>query len=170
MANKPLKKRPQKPKVPETQVQSKEEKSKHPGIENLKSIADRPMEEQREIQLKGGYRSGEVRREKKLMRETLRDLLAMPLKDGDIEKIKTLAEARGKNLTVQEAILLGQIKKAMAGNVQSAIFVRDTVGEKPKEELNVTQSYENPFKGLSTDELRRILFGEGGDSDETTGD
>ena len=129
------------------------------GKDNLIPTTMRTKEEVRENSRKGGIRSGEVRKEKALMKETLRDLLKMPLKDGDLKQIKNLAEARGKNLTVQEAILLAQIKKAITGDVKSATFVRDTVGEKPIDEINMaTTDQDNPFKGLSTEELRSILF------------
>lgn len=61
----------------------------------------------------------------------------MPLKDGkatNIEAIKNLAAIKGKNITVQEAIMLAQIQKAMKGDTRAAEFVRDSSGNKPLDE------------------------------------
>lgn len=90
---------------------------------------------------KGGIASGNARREKKAMKETLKALLTLPLEESqivDIETIQSLATLEGRNITVQEAILLQQVKKAMDGDTKAAEYVRDTAGEKPtdKVELN----------------------------------
>lgn len=88
-------------------------------------------EEAREKGRKGGKASAKARREKKLMRQTLSDLLAMPLKNGEqvnIEEIQSIASLKGKNITVQEAIMLAQIQKAIKGNTRAAEFVRDASG------------------------------------------
>lgn len=82
---------------------------------------------------KGGIASGKARREKKAMKETLEVLLTMPLKDGrvaDLETIKSVASIKGKNITVQEAIMLAQIQKAMKGDTKAAEYIRDTAGQK----------------------------------------
>ena len=82
----------------------------------------------------GGIASGKARREKKMMRETLDILLSMPLKNGkfaDVESIRNYAALKGKNISVQEAILTAQVNKAMKGDTRAAEYVRDTVGENP---------------------------------------
>lgn len=83
---------------------------------------------------KGGIASGKARRERKALKDTLNDLLSMPLKNGDsidIENITSIASMKGKNITVQEAIMLGQIQKAMKGDTKAAEYIRDTIGQKP---------------------------------------
>lgn len=58
----------------------------------------------------------------------------MTLKEGKAdtaEAIMSLASVNGKNLTVQEAIMLAQVKKAMKGDTKAAEFIRDTIGQKP---------------------------------------
>lgn len=102
------------------------------GKDNLVPV--RSEEEARAKGKKGGIASGKARREKKAMRETLNDLLSLPLQDGKVaslEKIKSLAALKGKNITVQEAIMLSQIQKAMKGDTRAAEYIRDTIGEKP---------------------------------------
>ena len=90
--------------------------------EDLISIADRTTEEQQAIATKGGIASGKARREKKAMKDTLAALLSMTLRNGkgaEIESIKNLAAIKGKNITVQEAIMLAQIQKAIKGDTRA---------------------------------------------------
>jgi len=109
-------------------------------------------EERRELGRKGGIASGIAKRNKKAMRERLEILLEMPLKDGksyDIEAIKSFAALKGKNITVQDAMMIAQIQKALKGDTNAAAFVRDTAGENPSTkieaemdmELNITVDY-----------------------------
>ena len=128
------------------------------GKENLKPV--RTKSEARERGKKGGIASGEKRREKKAMKETLETLLQMPLKSGkavDLDEIKDIAALKGKNITVQEAIMLAQIQKAIKGDTKAAEYVRDTSGNKLKEGVELSGGINNPFAGLSTDELRKLI-------------
>lgn len=88
----------------------------------------------------GGINSGKAKREKKKMKEVLHVLLDMPLKKGkcyDIEEIKNFASLKGKNIDVQTAILIKQVQRALAGDLTSAEFLRDTSGQKPKENVDI---------------------------------
>lgn len=128
--------------------------------EDLVSIGDRTTEEQQAITTKGGIASGKVRREKKAMKDTLATLLSMPLKDGmahDIDEIQSIASLNGKNITVQEAIMLAQIKKAVKGDTRAAEFVRDSSGNKLKEGIEISGEINNPFAELSTEELKKLI-------------
>ena len=92
---------------------------------------------------KGAAASIETKRRKKAMKETLEILLAMPLKDKkcyDVEEIKNFAALKGKNIDVQTAIVIKQVQRALAGDLPSAEFVRDTSGQKPKDDLNISGS------------------------------
>ena len=86
----------------------------------------------------GGIKSGEARRRKRDMRETFRDLLDMPLKEGDLDEVTALAGANRKNVTVGEAIALIMANKAIKGDVKAAEFVRDTSGQKPSSQVQLT--------------------------------
>jgi hypothetical protein len=127
---------------------------------NLVPQSERTKTEQREVARQGGIASGKARREKKLMRETLATLLSMPLKDGstcDMEDIQSVAALKGKNITVQEAIMLAQIQKAMKGDTRAAEFVRDSSGNKPKDDVTISGNINNPFSDLSTEELKKLI-------------
>ena len=93
-------------------------------------------EEARKNGAKGGIASGKARREKRAMRETLETLLSMPIDNKEaicLEDIQSLAALKGKNITVQEAIMFAQIKKAMKGDTKAAEYIRDTSGNKLRE-------------------------------------
>lgn len=125
--------------------------------ENLKTPTAR---EARERGTKGGIASGKARREKKAMKETLSVLLSMQLQDGrgtDIETIRSISALKGKNISVQEAIMLAQIKKAMKGDTRAAEFVRDASGNKLAESVALSGNINNPFAGLSTEELKKLI-------------
>lgn len=131
--------------------------------EDLISLSDRTTGEQQAIAKKGGIASGKARREKKLMRETLDILLSMPLKNGklaDVDDIRSFAAIKGKNISVQEAIMIAQVQKAMKGDTKAAEYVRDTIGQKPVDNVIMGGEVNNPFAGLSTDDLKKLIDGE----------
>lgn len=128
--------------------------------DNLIPQSERAKDEQREIAKMGGIASGKARREKKAMKDTLTALLSMPLRSGkesDIESIKNLAAVKGKNITVQEAIMLAQIQKAMKGDTRAAEFIRDSSGNKLKDSVEVSGAVNNPFAGFTTEELKKLI-------------
>ena len=86
-----------------------------PNEENLKRLTSK---EAREIGSKGGKRSGEVRRERK----TLREELLLLLSTGN----------------TQEKISLALLQKALNGDTKAYEIIRDTVGEKPTEKIENT--------------------------------
>ena len=115
-------------------------------------------EERRENGRKGGIASGEAKRKKKAMKERLEILLELPLKSGretDLESIKNFAALKGKNITVQDAMMLAQIQKALKGDTTAAAFIRDTAGEKPTEQLEHSGSIDTGTEMLA-DILRQL--------------
>ena len=95
--------------------------------DNLMPIAEvnsrRTREQHSADSRKAGIASGKARRRRKALNETLNDLLSMPIQDGktkDLESIKSLASIKGKNITVQEALVLAQIQKALKGDAKAA--------------------------------------------------
>lgn len=96
-------------------------------VENLINQSMRTKEEQRRIAIMGGKASGEARRRKKTLRETLITLLNTENYEMD-----------GKKVDGYVATALALIKKALKGDVPAITALRDTVGEKPREELEVT--------------------------------
>lgn len=97
---------------------------------------------------KGGIKSGKKRKERKAMKETAEMILGLTLKDGtvtDLEDIQSMAAANGKNITVQDAIILKQAQKALKGDIRAAEFIRDTSGNKPTNEQRMDVAVDNGF-------------------------
>ena len=98
---------------------------------------------QAEIARQGAIASTAVRREKRTMREIAEIILS-----------KNVTTSDGV-VTRKYAILAKAIDKALDGNLQAAEFIRDTIGEKPKEktqtELTLTQALVEFVDGKSDD-------------------
>ena len=121
------------------------------GTDNLKVPTS---EEAREFGRRGGIASAKKRRERKAMKETLEEMLSMPLKNGasaDIGKVRNIAAMKGKNITMQEAIMLSMLQKAAKGDVRAAEFVRDTAGQRPTDKMDM--NVELPIFFAGEDEL-----------------
>ena len=110
---------------------------------------------------KGGLAKREAVRKRKEMRETLDILLNMPMKKGKVytaEDIKCFADLKGKNITVDQAMMVCLIQKALKGDLSAIAMVRDTIGEKPVEKVNMDAKVtKNPLEDLSSDELRELI-------------
>lgn len=101
------------------------------NIQNLKPLNTRTKKEQREIAKQGGIASGKVRAERK----TLKDELLLMLADADIQK----------------KISLSLIREATNGNNSGSVtkafeVIRDTIGEKPNEKLELGNIDDKPFE------------------------
>ena len=95
---------------------------------NLIENSQRTPSELREITKKGGIESGKSRRRKKLLKDTVNMLLALPLKDGKLDKLTDMQTINGKNITVEEAMVLKQIQKALKGDLRAFESLVDLSG------------------------------------------
>ena len=86
--------------------------------ENLKPF--KTVEEARENGRKGGIASGKAKREKKTLRKELELLLEM---------------TSTNKKTNQELISLAILKKAKNGDTKAFEIIRDTIGQKPIEQI-----------------------------------
>lgn len=102
---------------------------------NLIPNSERTPEELREMTRKGGIRSGEVRREKKMIKDQLKLLLSLPLKDPKAKKQLQELGIDLDNIDNQMAMVISMWQKAIKGDVQAFNSIRDTVGEKPIEKV-----------------------------------
>lgn len=80
----------------------------------------------------GGVASGVAKREKRLMREILDELLSR--------------NAGNSEMTCKEAIMLRTVKQAIDGDAKAREFIRDTIGEKPSDKIELGNLSDAPFK------------------------
>lgn len=99
--------------------------------------------EARERGRKGGKASAAKRAERKTFREGLLLLLNEPLKDksGNIT-----------DNTTQDAIIAALVKRAANGDTRAFEMIRDTIGEKPVQDVKVStgdfSALDDAFKGM----------------------
>lgn len=105
------------------------------GYENIKDkgFDKRSTGELREIQSRGGKRSGETRRRKAALRETMNRLLTMKVK---VEGLSDVLEADGIESTYEDIITMAMIEQAARGDVKAYNAIRATVGQTDKSELD----------------------------------
>ena len=111
------------------------------GFERGKNSFARMTPEQRSEYGKiGAQKSMETKRKRKEMRETLDILLKMPMKRGkqySAEDIKSFADLKGKNITIDQALMIALVQKGLKGDLNAIAMVRDTVGEKPTDKMEI---------------------------------
>lgn len=64
------------------------------------------------------------------MRETLEELMNIPLKDKELDDITFLDGIGKKNITVQQALLVKQIQKALNGENDSFKIINEILNNK----------------------------------------
>lgn len=106
-----------------------------PNIENLKPFtSEQSREEAVKNGQKGGIASGKARREQKIFKQAIAERMGF---DDFNEMVDNL------------------IKRAKK-NDKSFEILRDTLGQKPKEEINLTGELNNPYSELTVEELRKL--------------
>ena len=108
--------------------------------ENLINLKDRTPEERKEIARKGAEATNKLLRERKTLKQELLLLLSQN--------------------NMQEKISLALLEKATTGDTKAYEVIRDTIGEKPKEEIEVTDMTNKKF-----DEICSQIGGEGLDEE-----
>ena len=96
-----------------------------PNPQNLCPV--RSKDEAKRKGANGGKKSGEARRQRKAMRETLLELLQLP------------AEKRPE-MSNEQAGLFAMLERWQKGDVSAGVFIRDTIGEKPTDKIDNTSS------------------------------
>lgn len=114
-------------------------------------------EEREEVQRKAREGKIEKTKQRKEAKEVLKIFLSLPLKKGkvaDIENVKSLMALNGKNITVDQALHLQLVRKALKGDLSAYQTILALIGEKPSDKVDV--KVENPYKGLTTEELKKL--------------
>lgn len=124
-------------------------------------------EEARIIGAKGGRASQQAQKRKKNLRE-----LAVALLEADCLSPEQSAEltAMGLDASNGSAMLVAMFKRSLAGSERAAEFVRDTSGQAPKTQQQITfgdNMTPEDIRGLSDAELQRILEADGAHQSDT---
>lgn len=107
------------------------------NVENLRPIKTLSREEAKKRGSKGGKASVKAKKQRKQLKELFKSMLATSIPQEDLkEKIKTMGF---KDEEENYNTLLGMttLNEALKGNIKAIEMIRDTIGEKPKEEVAI---------------------------------
>lgn len=104
--------------------------------QNLKPFTtEQSRDEAKKNGHKGGIASGKARRESKKFSELFESFLNRQCTNEQIrEQLKEFGFS-DEELTNKNAVVFAQYREALKGSTQAATFVRDTMGEKPIEQV-----------------------------------
>ena len=124
------------------------------GHENLIPFNKRSKDEAREYGSKGGKASGESRRRKAAMRDTMNRLLTM---QAEVEGLSDILRADGGESTYEELITMVMIEKALRGDVNAFNAIKATVGQTDKsttdlEEQNLRMAAQKAKMGVDDED------------------
>ena len=126
--------------------------------ENLRKYAEMTESEKAEWHSIGGTASAKKRRQKKTFAETLRAVLAS---EYPVEEAKKKLQGMGLDGTWMDQLSQAQVDKASRGDTEAFRAVRDTIGENPRQAVDVGLT-NGPVSGmdlsqLSDDQLRAMI-------------
>lgn len=137
------------------------------NTENLVSLGDRTMEEQRKIATMGGKASGEARRKKASIRNSLINILnsgfKLPteVKDKDIKEFIDKLNAIGvdtKQMEIIDLINCGQILGAIGGKADNYKTLLEVNGELVEDTPNYTPLIEDVEQVVDNSNLEKVLY------------
>lgn len=102
--------------------------------QNLKPI--RSVNEARELGRKGGIKSGETRRRKAALRDTMNRLLTMQV---EVDGLSDILRSDGGESTYEEVIAMAMIQQASLGDVKAYQAIMKTVGQTEMSEADLEE-------------------------------
>lgn len=137
------------------------------GKENLIQFSGKSStpEQRRAIARKAGLASGVARQQRQKLRETLSTMMTSTVTEPEL--LEAL-EAAGWPADHQHAIALAAVVRAERGDIEAARFVRDTLGEKPTEALQMSLT-DKPIQAMDLSKLsdeELVALADGLDFDE----
>ena len=126
--------------------------------QNLKKYSEYTESEKAEFHRQGGIASGQSKRRRKTFAETLRAVLAS---EYPVEDAKRKLQDMGLDGTWMDQLSQAQVDKASRGDTEAFRAVRDTIGENPRQAVDVGLT-SGPVSGmdlsqLSDDQLRAMI-------------
>lgn len=104
------------------------------GYKNLVPFGERSVDEEREIQAKGGRASGAARRRKRSLKEAADLYLSLPVSDRKRWNKIARKYVEAEDIDNQMAMIIGLVEAATLGDARAAKVVVDLLGENSKDE------------------------------------
>ena len=117
------------------------------GEENLIPLNKRTKEEQREIAIKGGKASGESRRKRKLLKDSMNVLLNLPVRNTRDYNALVKMGIPIEDIDNSQLVVLALFNQAKKGDIAAIKELRNLIGEDGKENESAGQ-LETLIEGL----------------------
>ena len=106
---------------------------------------------------KAGKASAKKRQQNKTFKEIINKFLDGQVSDERLKQQMIDFGFADKEVSNKSCAVFALWKEAIKGNTKAFELLRDTIGEKPQDKVNISGEVNNPFSGMSTEELRKIL-------------
>lgn len=124
---------------------------------NEQNLRPPTSEEARERGRKGGKASAKKRKQSKTFKEIINKFLDGQVSDERLKQQMIEFGFADKEVSNKSCAVFALWKEAIKGNTKAFELLRDTIGEKPQDKINISGEVNNPFSGMTTEELRKIL-------------
>jgi hypothetical protein len=133
------------------------------NVQNLKpyNTTDRVLtkEEAKRRGRNGGIKSGESRRARKTMKETILAMLSQEIKPEQLEQYGIDPETLNGDYSMQSALIASMLREALNGSERAAQLLRDTIDEAPTNRQEIRQEVITADDLQTIDNLKRYLTG-----------
>ena len=102
--------------------------------------SEQSREEAKKNGAKGGKASGVAKRQRKTLKEQLELLLSLPVKDEQTRDYIASLGIDPDTIDNATALTLSMYQEGLKGNTKAYELIRDTLGEKPSDKLELEQS------------------------------
>lgn len=127
------------------------------NLQNLIKNEDLTPSQRRKNASKAGKASAKKRQQNKTFKEIINKFLNGQVSDERLKQQMIEYGFADKEVSNKSCAVFALWKEAIKGNTKAFELLRDTIGEKPQEKVNISGEVNNPFSGMTTEELRKIL-------------
>lgn len=114
------------------------------GTKNLIPMDMRTQEEAKEMGRKGGIKSGEARRLKKTLKETMQMILDLKVTDSYDKEVMDLCKIKKADQTNQTKLLMALFTRAVNnGDLRDLEKIQEILGQKPNNQQEITVSVDS---------------------------
>lgn len=125
--------------------------------QNLIKNEDLTPSQRRKNASKAGKASAKKRQQNKTFKEIISKFLDGQVSDERLKQQMIEFGFADKEVSNKSCAVFALWREAIQGNTKAFELLRDTIGEKPQDQVNITGEVNNPFSGMTTEELRKIL-------------
>lgn len=128
-----------------------------------KTLDQQPADRKREIQQAGARASNAAQAKRRTIKDIYSDLLQQEdditgIEDQELAaRAQKRAQERGQSITVYDSIAIAMAAKAKAGDVKAAVFVRDSAGDKPADQVEISAETITDADRQLIDNIKRRL-------------